>query len=408
VPGKRMMRVAHINSEDASWIFFVGQGRYMRSRGIQLHAISSPGEYSARFADEEGVLVHAVPISRSITPVKDLVSIVKLWRTLRVIRPEIAEAHTTKVGLVGMIASWLARVPIRIYHNHGIAALSAKGAKLFVLRWSDRVSCRLAHRVIFVAPSVRDAALAEGLCKSDKARAVLSINGLDAAGRFNPSRVSDGARLETRRRYGIPADARVLGFVGRIFQVKGIEDLLQAWDHLSVRFVDLHLLIVGASDSREPISEAAVNKLRRDPRIHLTGYVKDTPLIYAAMDVLTLPSYHEGLGYVLIEAAAMNLPVVGTRIPGIVDAMQEGTTGLLVEPGDSAGLASAIARYLSDPDLRRKHGQAGREYVLRNFVPEKVWGNLYHEYADLLSARGLMRDISMTTSPETSTATVIK
>ncbi len=394
--GQRILKVAHINSDDTSWIFFFGQGKYMRSRGIQLFAISPPGEYLTRFANEEGVSTHVVPISRTITPFKDFISVLRLWWTLRAIRPEIAEAHTTKVGLVGMIASWLARVPIRIYHNHGMAILSARGLKRFVLRWSDKVSCLLAHRVIYVAPSVRDAALAEGVCRKEKARAVLSINGLDAAGRFNPSRLSEGARARTRLRYGIPADALVLGFVGRIFRVKGIEELLRAWEELLGQFKNLHLLIVGAPDSMEPVSEAAMKRLQTDPRIHLAGYVEDTPSVYAAMDVFTLPSYHEGLGYVLIEAAAMNLPVVGTRIPGIVDAMRGGISGLLVEPGDAMGLASAIAKYLGDPELRRVHGQAGREYVLHNFVPENVWESLYGEYEELLSARGMLKDSPIT------------
>lgn len=393
---QRILKVAHINSEDASWIFFFGQGKYMRSRGIQLFAISSPGEYLTRFANEEGVSAHVVPISRTITPFKDFVSVLRLWWKLRAIRPEIVEAHTTKGGLIGMIASWLARVPIRIYHNHGMAALSAKGLKRFALRWSDKISCLLAHRVIYVAPSVRDAALEEGVCRMEKARTVLSINGLDAVGRFNPSLLSGDARARVRLRYGIPANALVLGFVGRIFRVKGIEELLCAWEELSGQFKNLHLLIVGALDSREPISDAARQRLQSDPRIHLTGYVEDTPPLYAAMDVLTLPSYHEGLGYVLIEAAAMNLPVVGTRIPGILDAVRNGITGLLVEPGDAMGLASAIAKYLSDPELRRLHGQAGREYVLHNFVPENVWESLYSEYRDLLSARGMLQDSLLT------------
>lgn len=382
--------LVHINTEALSWMFFVGQGAFMKARGIQFHAISSPGEYLDTFAAGEGVMVHPVDISRAITPLKDFRSTYCLWRRLRCIRPTIVEAHTSKAGILGMVAAWIARVPIRIYHNHGMALLSETGPKRMLLWWCERVACLLAHRVIYVAESVRDAAVHEGLCAPVKAKVISSINGLDAAIRFNPGSVAKNARSEVRRLNGIPEDALVIGFVGRIFWVKGVAELLSAWKDVSRRFDAAHLLVVGAVDSRLPAPPEVVERLQADPRIHLTGYIGDMPPYYAAMDVLVLPSFYEGLGYVLLEASAMEVPVVGTKIPGIVDAVCDGVTGTLVPPGDVVALARAISAYLQDSELRRTHGVAGRKYVSDRFNQEQVWNALYQEYKRLLAQLDLV------------------
>jgi glycosyltransferase involved in cell wall biosynthesis len=181
----------------------------------------------------------------------------------------------------------------------------------------------------------------------------------------------------------------VVGFVGRIVRDKGIVELYQAWKILRARDLNLHLLLVGPFDPQDPVPPGIESRLRKDPRAHLTGMDWDTPRLYAAMDVVSLPTYREGFPNVPIEAAAMGLPVVATRIPGCVDAVQDGVTGTLVPPADAHALARAIEAYVTDPVLRRRHGVAGRERVLREFRQEVIWEALYREYLRLLRERRL-------------------
>ena len=107
------------------------------------------------------------------------------------------------------------------------------------------------------------------------------------------------------------------------------------------------------------------------------------------MDILVLPAYREGFPNTLLEAAAMGLPVVSTSVPGQVDAVEDGVTGILGPVKDAGALANAVQSYLHDPYLRKRHGNAGRERVLRNFRAESIWAALHAEYSHLLTARDL-------------------
>jgi glycosyltransferase involved in cell wall biosynthesis len=372
------------------WQFWKGQAAFMRARGIEYHCISSEGPQLDRLAQSEGAVAHPIELTRTLTPGHDLCAVFRLAAKFREIGAQIVEGDMSKAGLLAMIAAWLARVPVRIYRNHGMALCSAHGAQRTLLWWCERISCLLANEVIYVAPSVRDAAVQNGVCPLHKAKVVLSANGLDTAIRFNPANVEAGTRDKVRERCGIPADALVVGFVGRLFRVKGIVELVQSWETLAVTYSNLHLLVAGEFDIRDPIPKSIVERLRNSAHIHMAGHVDDTPSLLTAMDVLALPSFHEGLGYTLIEASAMGLPVVGTRIPGILDAVLDGVTGTLVEPGDTNALAEALRRYLDDPGLRRRHGQAGRRYVVENFQQQRVWNELYSLYENLALRKGVL------------------
>lgn len=382
-------RIAYVAQRGYPLRFFVGLPELLRARGVELGVVASYDDEFQRFCEQEGCEGHPVQIPRSIAPIRDIVSVIQLWRTLRRIRPIIVESQMSKAGLVGMIAAWAARVPIRIYTNHGVAFSSATGWKRAVLRFVETVSCRLASHVRAISPSVRELMVREGCCKSEK----IGIRGkgstgIDAEGRFNPMRIAADLRHRVRMACNIPSDALVLGFVGRIAALKGVDDLAEAWGILREEYPTLHLLIVGSIDSRSRILPQTAALLRSDPRIHCTDEVRDTAPYFNAMDVLTLPSTHEGLPISLLEGAAMRLPVVASRIPGNTDAVRDGETGTLFSVHDVKALVEAVGKYLDDPMLRQTHGIAGREHVLYNFQREIVWGAWCEEYLHLLQEIG--------------------
>jgi glycosyltransferase involved in cell wall biosynthesis len=345
------------------------------------------------FAAQTGATAHVVDMSRQITPLADLGSLWRLVRLLRRLRPDVVHGHTPKGGLLAMIAAWLCRVPLRVYHLHGLPMVTATGVRRRLLRWCECVACRLAHQVFCVGFALREVARAEELARPDKLAVLLNgtINGVDADGAFNPARLPAGIREQVRAEQGIPLDAPVVGFVGRRVRDKGVAELAEAWKCLRADYPQLHLLVVGPEEPHNPLPAEIERLFRSDERVHCTGEVKitDVPRYYRAMDVLVLPTYREGFSTILLEAAAMELPVVATRVPGCVDAVQEEETGILVPVRDARALAEALRRYLNDSDLRRRHGQAGRPRVLRDFRPEDMSEAIHREYLRLLRDRGI-------------------
>jgi glycosyltransferase involved in cell wall biosynthesis len=376
--------VVHLTTIPATLRFLSGQAAFLRRAGLGVHAISSPEPELFRFGEEEGVPVHAVPMARQITPLRDLASLWRLVRVLRAVRPAVVDAHTPKAGLLGMLAGTLARTPVRVYHLHGLRFLTTSGWKRRLLRLTERASCALADRVLAVSPSVRAIAVAEGLCPADKIDVLLggTVNGVDATLRFAPPPPS--VRAAARARLGIPGDALVVGFVGRLARDKGLIELAHAWRELRAD-PGLHLLVVGPEDGTDPPPPAILPELRADPRAHLTGKA-DTPPLYAAMDVVVLPTYREGFPQVALEAAAMALPVVTTAVSGCIDAVRDGVTGTLVAARDADAIVAAVRRYLADPALRAAHGAAARERVLVEFNQPAIWEALAAEYHDLMLA----------------------
>lgn len=385
-------RLIHMTTVPMSLSFLEGQIEYVKGHGFEVHAISAPDEALDEFGHTMQVQTHELPMERRITPFRDLWALLRLTKILRQLRPHIVHGHTPKGGLLSMIGSWWCGVPVRIYHIHGLPLVTATGMKRQLLKWTEKLSCRHASQVYCVSESVRKVAIAEGLCPAEKVKVLLkgSINGIDAAQRFNPDRFDAQARDEVRQKYGIPADALVVGFVGRMVRDKGVVELAQAWTKLRKEFPNLHLLVVGGFEPQDPIPLEIQKQLESDERVHLAGWLGASaiPKLCLAMDILALPSHREGFGIVSLEAAAMRLPVVASRVPGCIEGVIPDVTGALVPAYDANALADALTVYLRNPSLRNQHGNAGRMRVLEDFKPEDLSNAIYQEYLRLLKEKG--------------------
>lgn len=386
------MILVHVTTVPETLGFFRGQIGFMKARGMEVHAVSSPGVLLHAAAVREQIPVHAVDLHRRITPWSDLEALARLYGLFRGLQPAIVHAHTPKGGLLGVLAARLARVPVVLYGMRGLPFVTHTGLKRRILCWTETAACRLAHRVIAVSQGVRRTAVNLGFCPEDKIRVLAqgSGNGVDARERFNPQTLPAGLRNQTRELCQIPPDALVMGYMGRIVRDKGIIELEAAWQTLRTVFPGLHLLLVGPIEPQDPIPAPVLRRLQEDPRVRLTGGVRDSARYYTAMDLLVLPTYREGFPNTPLEAAAMELPVVATTVDGCVEAVVDGITGLLVPPRESAALAAAVQNLLDDAEMRTRMGRAARQRVLRDFRPEVIWQALYDNYLELLKARGCL------------------
>src|SRR5229473_34507 len=371
--------------------FLQGQPEYFQNSGFDVTVLrpeKRSGEWEVPRPD--GVRVLEVPMEREISPVRDIRSIWHLWGILRTLRPAVTNVGTPKAGLLGGFAAWATRVPCRFYTLHGLRFETTTGLRRQLLILAERLACRFAHRVVCVSHSVREKAIASGLV--DRERALIfgagSCNGVDVA-RFAPTQQRIWRAAELRRQFGIPADAPVALFVGRLTCDKGIAELVEAFLQLENRIPNLRLLLVGSFEDGDPLPEGIRKRLETHDRVILAGPVNDTAPYYAMADVLVLPSHREGLPTVVLEAHAAGKPVVGALATGIVDLVMDGETGLLFPVGDVPALAEALARLISDRALARKMGHAGQERVMREFQQEKIWEALYREYLGLLQMKEL-------------------
>ena len=387
-----VVRLVHVMTVPQTLVLLTGQARFMREHGFTLTGVASSGPYGPVFAAQEGVEVVAVEMPRRITPLADLGALRDLVRELRKRQPSIVHAHTPKGGLLGMLAALIARVPVRIYHVRGLPLETATGLTRVLLFISERVSCRLAHRVFAVSHSLRDQIVALGLVDPTKVLVphAGSGNGVDADGIFNPDRLPSDVRAERRAAWGVPPDAVAIAFVGRLGVDKGIVELASAWRQIRDEFPDAHLILAGPVDeTRDRLPAGVLDGFRDDPRVSVLGLLQETGGVYAAADLVVHPSYREGFPNVPLEAAAMGLPVITTTATGCRDSVLDGVTGALVPVADAAALASVLRRYLSSPALRASHGTAGRARALRDFAPRRIWEAYLEEYRVLLRARGL-------------------
>lgn len=385
-PVRLLVVVTHPMSAD---ILLRGQLAHLAAAGFDVAVAAAPGPQLDRVAEREGVEIFPIPFEREIHPIADLRALLRLIRLVRRWRPQVISAGTPKAGLLGMLAGRLTGIGARIYVARGLRLETATGLRRRVLAAAERLATASAGTVVCVSDSLRRRYLELRLAPAAKTIALQpgSSNGVDAE-RFRPAAPGEAAAL--RRQLGIPVEAPVVGFVGRLTRDKGLADLVEAFFGTVIeRHPEARLLLVGDHEPGDALSIQVRERLG-DPRVVLTGFVDDTAAFYRAMSVLALPSYREGFPNTPLEAAASAVPVVGYAATGVVDAVVDGESGSLVPVGDRQALAAALVAEIADPGAATRHGRAGRERVLRSFTRERVW----QAWADLYRAAAAGRVVT--------------
>jgi len=360
--------------------------------GHEVMLISSPVEGVDELERIAGVRFVPIDIPRGIAPLRDLAALVSMYRLFRSFRPDVVHSTTPKAGLLCAVAGFLARVPVRLHTFTGQPWLELSGPIRWLSIASDWLIARLDTHCYADSPSQRDFLIARGLCRPD-AISVLgsgSLAGVDLA-RFDPASLAEPAR-RCREMLTIPPAARVVLFIGRVTRDKGMLELADAFSRLKAADPEAYLVVVGPTEpKRDPLPSALLRALESDKRIRMTGYDPEPEKYLAMADLLCLPSYREGFGNVVIEAGALGVPTVGTRIDGLRDAVVDGVTGLLVPPKNAAALAGALAGLLKDDAKRKRMGNAARERARNLFDSRIVNDRVLGEYRRLLGNRNPTR-----------------
>ena len=358
-----------------------GQIEYLSRMGEKVVVVTSPGP-ELKMITAENVSVETVEIPRSIQPLRDLMALFRLFRCFRRYHFAIVHSTTPKAGLLCAVAGVLSRVPVRLHTFTGQPWVNLTGPVRQFARWADWVIGRLSTGCYADSESQREFLVAEGVVPASKIGVIGkgSLAGVDLQ-RFDPARWSGGEKSALRRELGLSESGRTILFVGRITNDKGVGELLKAFEALLHQDYDLDLLLVGPLDA-ELGGKAGldVEALAKLSRVHHVGYT-DCPERYMAIsDFLCLPSYREGFCTVVIEAAAMGLPTLGTRIYGLSDAVEDDVTGLLVPPRNVEALAGAMRAMLDDQSRLARMGKAARARCIEYFDAAYVNSLLVAEY----------------------------
>lgn len=314
------------------------------------------------------VAVIPVAIERKVSPLADLVALLRLYRHFCTSRYGAICSVTPKAGLLSLLAAFFSRTPVRIHIFTGQVWVTRSGVKRWLLKMIDKLMAWLATDLLTDSPSQREFLIAEGVVRPEKIQVLAggSICGVDVE-RFQ---ARPGMRDSLRQELGIPEDAVVVLFLGRMNRDKGVLDLARAYADLAVKNQGLWLLAVGPDEENIQADVAAICA-DVSSRTRLLGFTDQPERFMVAADIFALPSYREGFGSSVIEAAACGVPSVCSRIYGLTDAVVDGVTGVLHTPADVTDIKIRLEQLL-DPALRERLGEAARHRAVNEFSQQRL------------------------------------
>jgi lipopolysaccharide/colanic/teichoic acid biosynthesis glycosyltransferase/glycosyltransferase involved in cell wall biosynthesis len=325
-----------------------------------------------------------VSIHRSIEWIHDLRAFVTLYLLFRKRNFSLIHSITPKAGLLSMTAGWMAGTPVRVHTFTGQVWATASGFRRFLLKFADRFTVLCSTQILADSQSQLKFLIDESVVGS-RERHVLangSISGVELS-RFRPDAA---ARHRIREEEVVPRNALIFLFVGRLNKDKGVLDLAKAFEHLAAHRDNAYLMFVGPDEAglQTQIREICS---QYQGRLRFVGPTSLPERYMAAADVICLPSYREGFGSVVIEAAATGIPAIASRIYGLTDAVSDGVTGYLHQSGDWEELFAAMETLAANRFLRERLGMQARERANRDFASEILTKALLAFYAEQLLAK---------------------
>lgn len=370
---------------DSAKSFLIPHFQELKKAGFELFLACSNDLHAHSVENMAGITHLAIPLKAEISLFSDVHALFVLSRNILRLQPQVVHGHMSKAGLASMIASWVCRVPTRIYHNHGMACFSSTGMARQLLMMVEKISCSLATEIVFCSHSTRKLAIELGICSAKKSFVIGegTISGVDIQ-HFSP----ENAEAESGDIIKLLDDAtkekHYIGYVGRVVRHKGIDTLIAAWSQLPTEFRDKWTLLIAGDHSQDELYARLDALVRSDSSVKYLGRIENIVGFYGLIDIVVLPSWHEGFPYSILEAQSCGVPAVVTNVTGNKDAVVDGITGRWTEAHSAEALANAFLELASKNTAVTQMKSNARQRIVKDFSEKTVMRNLINFYKLLI------------------------
>jgi glycosyltransferase involved in cell wall biosynthesis len=357
------------------------QARFFK-KYYSVTLVSAQKEQLEALAKEQGVTYFPLEMTRKITLLQDLRCLLQLVRFLRKEKPHIVHSHTPKAGIIGMLAAFIARVPVRMHTVAGLPLMESKGIKKRILYAVERLTYRCATHVYPNSKGLMDFIQKKHLAEKTPLQIIGkgSSNGIDT-GHFNADSISDQELIKCQKKWTIAQDDFVFLFIGRLVGDKGINELVSAFEQLSNKLPKVKLLLVGPQEPiLDPLAKSTIKAIDQNPSIISTGYQQDVRPFLKMAQVFVFPSYREGFPNVVLQAGAMGVPCIVSDINGCNEIIEDEVNGFVVPPKQVQPLTKKMQSLYEDAEKRNTFIQRTQTLIATNFERAQYWKLLLAEY----------------------------
>lgn len=362
-----------------------GQLSFMSSF-FNVIAVSSDKERLEKYGKSECIDTYHLEMTRKITPLQDFKAFFNLYFFLKKNKPTIVHTHTPKAGIIGMLASYFAKVPIRLHTVAGLPLLEATGVKRIVLNFVEKLTYKCSTKVYPNSFELKKIILENKFTELDKLKVIAngSSNGIDTS-YFNPELFTNNEKQTLKTNLKIENDDFVFIFVGRIVGDKGINELIEAFNKLSIENKKIKLLLVGPFENElDPLKKKTKVLINTNKKIISVGYQEDVRPYFSISDSLVFPSYREGFPNVVMQAGAMALPSIVSDINGCNEIIENNRNGIIIPVKDTKSILDAMIKMYSDNHFYEKLKLNSRPLIKNKYERILLWKSLLKEYDELL------------------------
>ena len=371
-------------------ILLKGQLKYMSENGMDVYMASTPDIHVPEMVESQNAHFYPLHLSRELTPFKDLIALFKTIKLIRQIKPEIVHTHSPKAGIIGMLAAYICNVPLKMHTVAGLPLMEVTGPKRKLLNFVESLTYWCSDWVLPNSQELKQFILDNNLSSNKSKVKVLgngSSNGID----LNYFYISPQLLAESRnfrKQHNISEQDIVLAFMGRLANYKGVNELVKAFKVLQKRHQNLKLVLIGAPEDLNPLEAEIDSEIISNPSIIAVGHQNDVRKFLVASNIFVFPSYREGFPQALLQANAMGIPCIATNINGCNEMIEDGKTGILIQPKSVEAIVEACERLIEDRQASEKMGTLAQQFVLRNFEQQQLWKAIHTFYNSHLPQKG--------------------